>query len=281
MRVGCGAWEKSSIILGCLLLALQGGLAQKKPAVGASDSARSTLVDKARTLESRGRPDMAVQLWQQILLSDPNNSEALAGLAKDYKLMGAADKANEALDRLRKAHPSDPNIGRIQQLSSSKTQSDQLRHAGELARQGKAEEAISVYRQLYGDRPPDGEIAIAYFQTLYATATGKAAAVAGMRSLADRNRGNARYAVALGVLLTYDARTRAEGVRILQEHPQDAEAQSALRQALIWGSANPSSAAELRQYLKAHPQDTEVAKSLKTNEAKLAQMNSGIARTAA
>ncbi|MDR3741709.1 MAG: tetratricopeptide repeat protein, partial [Terracidiphilus sp.] len=280
MSVGCGAWGKSSIVLGCLLLALEGGLAQKRPAVGANDAARTTLVDKARTLESRGRPDMAVQLWQQVLLSEPNNAEALAGLAKDYKLMGAADKATEALDRLRRAHPSDPNIGRIQQLSSSTTQSDQLRRAGELARQGKADEAMSVYRQLYGDRPPDGEIAVAYFQTLYATSTGKAAAVAGMRSLADRNRGNAHYAVALGVLLTYDARTRAEGVRILQAHPQDSEAQAGLRQALIWGSANPSSAAELRQYLKAHPQDTEVAKNLKTNEAKLAQMNSGIARTA-
>jgi tetratricopeptide (TPR) repeat protein len=59
-------------------------------------------VDKARALESRGRPDMAVQLWQQILLSDPNNTEALAGLARDYKLMGAADKSDEALDRLRR-----------------------------------------------------------------------------------------------------------------------------------------------------------------------------------
>ena len=54
-----------------------------------------------------------------------------------------------------------------------------------------------------------------------------------------------------------------------------------MRQALIWNSANPASATELRQYLKAHPLDTEVARSLKTNEYKLAQMNSGIARTPA
>jgi hypothetical protein len=54
--------------MGCLLLAMQAGLAQKKPVAGANDSARNALVDKARTLESRGRPDMAVQLWQQILL---------------------------------------------------------------------------------------------------------------------------------------------------------------------------------------------------------------------
>ena len=54
-------------------------------------------------------------------------------------------------------------------------------------------------------------------------------------------------------MLTYDARTRAEGIRILKEHSQDPDAQSALRQALVWDSANPASAAELRQYLKNHP----------------------------
>jgi len=281
MRIGCGAWGRSSVVAGCLLLALQIGLAQKNPAATGNDSARSVLIDKAQALEARGRPDMAVQLWQQILLSEPNSTEAMAGLAKDYKLMGEAGKADAALDRLRRANPNDPNIARIEQLSSSKTQSDELRRAGELARQGRAEEAMNIYRQLYGDRPPDGAIAIAYFQTLYATANGKAAAVAGMRALAARNRGNGSYEVALGVLLTYDARTRQEGIRILKSHPRDSEAQAALRQALLWGSANPSSAAELRQYLEAHPQDTEVAQSLRRNEAKLAQMNSGIARTPA
>jgi len=281
MRVGCPTGRRISIVVGCLLLALQVGLAQNRSAAGTADGSRSALAEKAHALESRGRPDMAVQLWQQILLSSPNNPEALAGLAKDYKLMGTADKANEALDRLRKANPNDPNIARIEALSSTKTQSDQLRTAGELARQGRPDDAMRIYRQLYGDRPPEGEIAVAYFQTLFATATGKAAAIAGMRSLADHNPGDSRYAVALGTMLTYDARTRPEGVRILEAHPQDADAQAALRQALMWDSANPASAAELRQYLKAHPLDSEVATNLKTNESKLARMNSGIARTPA
>ena len=76
---------------------------------------------------------------------------------------------------------------------------------------------------------------MAYYQTLYATATGKTSAVAGMRSLAQRNPGDTRFAVALGTMLTYDPRTRAEGIHILQGYPKDAEAQSALRQALDVG----------------------------------------------
>ena len=87
MNHGCGAWMRFSIGLSCLFLALQLGLAQNKPAAGPSASPRTALVDKARALESRGRPDMAVQLWQQVLLSEPNNAEALAGW-KSYKYNG-------------------------------------------------------------------------------------------------------------------------------------------------------------------------------------------------
>jgi tetratricopeptide (TPR) repeat protein len=243
--------------------------------------ARAILVDKAHALESRGRPDLAIQIWQQILLSDPRNTEALAGLAKDFKLIGSIDKSSEALDRLRRINPNDPNIPKIEALTSSSSQSGQLRHAGELTRQGKTEDAMRIYRGLYGDHPPDGDIALAYYQTLYGTANGKQQAIAATRGLADRHSTDPRYAVALGVMLTYDTRTRAEGIRILKTHQNDSDAQAALRQALIWNSANPATAPELRQYLKEHPQDTKIAGQLKENEQKLAQMNFGIARTPA
>ena len=140
---------------------------------------------------------------------------------------------------------------------------------------------MRIYRDLYGDRPPDGDIALAYYQTLYGTPNGKETAITAMRALAQRNPGDTRFIVELGVMLTYDAKTRAEGIHILEAHPKDSNAQTALRQALIWDSANPASAAELREYLKEHPQDTELAGHLKENESKLAQMNSGIARTPA
>jgi tetratricopeptide (TPR) repeat protein len=265
----------------CLFLALQIGFAQKRPAGSTPDEVRKVLVEKARALEARGRPDMAIQLWQQILLSAPNNADALAGLAKDLKLIGSLDQSNRALERLRKANPNDPNIAKIASLASTRAQSDRLRQAGELARQGKNEDAMRIYRELYGDRPPDGDIALAYYQTLYGTSSGKETAIAAMRALAARNPGDTRYEVEVGIMLTYDAKNRAEGIRILQTHSKDSRAQSALRQALIWDAANPASAAELRNYLKTHPQDTEISGHLKENESKLAKMNSGIARTPA
>ena len=287
MRVSSRAWIKTWIVAGCLALVLPIGLAQKKPAtakphvVADPAATRVILAQKARALELRGRPDMAIQLWQQILLSDPNNAEALAGLAKNYKLTGEADKASNALDRLRKINPHDPNISKIEAMASTRIQSDQLRQAGEMARNGNSQGAMEIYRKLYGDRPPDGDIALAYYQTLYGTPGGKDAAIAAMRALAARNPGDSRYAVALGIMLTYDSKTRAEGNRILRQHPKDVEAQAGWRQALMWSSGNVNTAAELRQYLKDHPQDTEVAKQLRQDEASLSRMNSGIARTPA
>jgi cellulose synthase operon protein C len=263
----------------CLSLTLQPGFAQKTPTTNSPEKTRQTLAANARALESRGRPDMAIQNWQQILLSDPKNPEALAGLARDYKLSGSLKESDEALEKLRAVNPNDPNIEKIQGMSSTRAQSDDLRKAGELARQGHNEDAMKIYRQLYSDHPPEGDIALAYYQTMYGTASGKEQAIAAMRSLAQKNPADSRYAIELGRMLTYDPKSRPEGIKVLQEHPLDPNARNALRQALIWDSANPASAAELRKYLQAHPEDAEMASHLKENESKLAQMNSGIART--
>lgn len=273
MNLVWGSGRSKTIAAGCLALALMAAWAQKRPAAPPNASAtRSVLADKARALETRGRADMAMQIWQQILLSDPNNAEALAGLARAQKLTGANDKAAATLDRLRRVNPHDANIDKIQALASTHAQSAQLSQAGELARAGRPDEAMRVYRQIYGNRPPDGEIALGYYQTLYATASGRAEAVAGMRGLAARNPGVERYAVELGTMLTYDAKTRAEGERILSAHPKAANAAAALRQALVWDAQNPRSAAAMRPYVKEHPEDKEVAGMLEKNEGKLKEM---------
>jgi len=282
------ARRRVGTVVFCLLMAAAVGLAQKpvspsaKPASASANtvlSTRNVLLEKARASESRSRPDLALQLWQQMLLSDPSNTEALAGVARCYKLMGNNDKATEALTRLRAVSPNDPNISRIEAMSSSQAESEQLKKAGVLAQQNKPDEAMAVYRKLYGNTPPGGDVALGYYQTLYATKTGKADAIAGMRALVAKNPGYAPYNIALGTMLTYQAPTRAEGIRILQANQNNPDAQAALRQALIWNAANPATAGQLRTYLSTHPKDQEVARDLQQAESTLARMNSGIART--
>ena len=276
-----GAVAKPVCLLVFLLFA---GASIRIPAAAQAQKeseAEKALIQKAQALEARGRPDIAVQVWQQILLSDPNNQMALAGVARDYRLSGNSTASDEALDKLRRINPSDPNIGKIQGLTSNKTRDARLGQAGALAKAGNPEAAMRIYREYYGDHPPDGDIALAYYETLYATPNGKAEALAAMRAAAARNPGDPRFIVTLGRMLTYDPRTRAEGIKILHEHIDDSDAQNSLRQALIWDSSNPTSAAELKEYLRTHPKDSELAERLKANEGKLAEMNAGIARTPA
>ena len=206
---------------------------------------------------------------------------ALQGVARDYRLSGNSSASDDALDKLRKINPADPNISRIQGLTSNKTRDARLAQAGSLSKAGNPEGAMRIYREYYGDHPPDGDIFLAYYETLYATPNGKAEAIAAIRAGAARNPGDPRFIVTLGRMLTYDAATRGEGIKILREHADNYDAQNALRQALIWDSSNPTSAAELKEYLKTHPKDTELEQRFKSNESKLAEMNAGIARTPA
>ena len=66
------------------------------------------LLSKARSLEARGRMDLAVQNWKQVLLVDPDQTEALAGLARSAKQEGDLQRMGMLLDRLRKVNPTGP-----------------------------------------------------------------------------------------------------------------------------------------------------------------------------
>src|SRR5499427_9267847 len=68
------------------------------------------LLSKARSLESRGRMDLAAQNWKQALLVNPNQTEALAGLARYAKQSGDVTEERGYLDHLRKINPKNPEI---------------------------------------------------------------------------------------------------------------------------------------------------------------------------
>ena len=52
--------------------------------------------------------DLAAQTWQQVLLTDPNNTEAIGGLARAAKLSGNLTLASTYLERLRGDQPFGP-----------------------------------------------------------------------------------------------------------------------------------------------------------------------------
>ncbi len=222
------------------------------PNVAASSAALPmvrVLLNRARSLAARGEEDTAIQVWQQVLLADPENSEALAGVATAYRQVGNLSQSEIYVSRLRQVNPSDPHIASIEQMPAQMPRQQQLQQAGRLAMRGQAAQAMEIYRNLYGDQPPDGDVALAYYETESALPAGKDGAITGLRALTARYPAVARYAIALGRILTYDSATRAEGIAMLQPYAAtDANAARALQQASQWDTqasttATPSSEA--------------------------------------
>jgi tetratricopeptide (TPR) repeat protein len=222
------------------------------------ESATQALLEKAHTFEIRGRMDMAAQTWQQVLLVDPNNVDALAGLARSANSSRNPALAKVYLDRLRAIHPNDRNTGQAENTNSQANQTAQLQQARRYAESGQYAQAMQIYRQVFGETPPPGDSALAYYQTESATEVGRPHAIAGLRALVQRYPNDARYQIALGRALTYDPKTRAEGRHYLERYPNDPKAVEPLRQSLAWDTANPAAATDFRTYLAKH-NDTQAA----------------------
>jgi tetratricopeptide (TPR) repeat protein len=253
-------------LLSAVLLSAGTGVhAQTTPAT-AGNAATQALLDKARALEARGRMDMAAQTWQQVLLADPNNTDALGGLARSAKLAGNQSLANSYLQRLKSINPKDPGIARAEGVMAQGQQLQQLQQAAKLAAAGSYAQAMTIYRQVFGTNPPAGDWSLAYYETEAATEGGRPHAIAGLRALVDKYPADTRYQVALGRILTYSAKTRTEGRRYLERYPNDSQAVDALKQSLVWDAQNPAASADIRAYLQKHS-DPQLQEALQSAEA--------------
>jgi tetratricopeptide (TPR) repeat protein len=228
------------------------------PASAVSQISTQSQLDKARALESNGRLDLAVQTWQQILLSDPKNTEALGNLARAAKLGGDTKLADIYLDRLKAIDANNPNIARVESTEPTPGQKAKLKEADKLGDAGKHAEAMAIYRQIFGTHPPAGDWAVAYYETESQIEGGRPPAIAGLRDLVDKYPADPRYQISLGRILTYTPATREEGRKILQKFPNDPKAQQAVRQSLLWDADNPDAAPEILSYLATH-QDPQFA----------------------
>jgi cellulose synthase (UDP-forming)/cellulose synthase operon protein B len=244
-----------------LVLALS--LLAAAPAGAQSKEGVDVLLGKARSLEARGRMDLAVQSWNQVLLVDPNQTEALGGLARYARLNGDATGERAYLDRLRKINPNDPAIAAVQKFRVLSPQDrSRLDEAGRLAGQHKPDEAMKIYQAVLGSEAPPGKYAEAYYETEAASTGGRDKAVRQLRELTTRDPRNEAYRLWLARILTYDARSRMEAFKLL-ESIQDAgtveQARSVWRRALEWEKDNPAVQETLETYVRRYP-DAELQK---------------------
>jgi tetratricopeptide (TPR) repeat protein len=211
------------------------------------------LVQKARSLEARDRADLAAQVWQQVLVTMPNQPEALAGLARWSKRSGKNEEANSYLSRLRRVAPDASALTQIDAADSISKASGRLREAQKLSVAGHPEDAMRIYREVFGAAPPPGGWAVAYYETLANTAGGFEPAVRALQRLASSYPDVPIYRLAAGRLMTYKPATRQTGIALLSSISGStaaaAKAREAWRQALVWEKSNPAYTGALAVYL--------------------------------
>jgi tetratricopeptide (TPR) repeat protein len=227
--------------------------------VGSAPSQRAGGVDillaKARSLELRGRIDLAVQNWRKVLLVDPNQTDALAGLARSAKQNGQADEERSYLDRLRRIDPRDPTIEAVEKMRVfTPEERNRLDEAGRLSMKHEPDEAMDIYREVLGEQqPPPGKWAEPFYETEAASTGGKETAISQLRQLCATNPNQDEYRVWLATVLTYDPKTRMDGLRMFESIKDPGTVEQARvqwHQALLWEEKNPDALAPIETYLR-------------------------------
>ena len=243
-------------ILGLVLLSpCAASLCSLRQAAAAQTTPAQQLVARARALDAQGRHDLAAADWHQVLLIDPKQPDALAALASYSQSIGDDAHARQYLEQMRSAGASLP-------LAAPKGGAGgggdpRLQQAAKLAIDHRYNEALALYRQVFGASPPAGPWAVAYYETEAAVPEELPAAIAGLRALIAKYPQDPTYRLSLGRVLTYRPATRLEGVRMLADlrgsATQIEQARADWRQAILWDPAGPAAIQTGPQFLQRYP----------------------------
>lgn len=256
-----------TLILG--LVASLGGLAAPAQA---QDAATRALIEQGQYWQSRGDAQRAIESWQKLLRVDPNQPDALYGMARAQLQGQHLEEAERYLEQLRRAHPGHRLVERLQQEIGVQRNSAQVQQARELARAGQSAQAIDSYNAALGNQAPTGPLALEYYQTLGGTSGGWDEARRGLERLAQESPGDAKISLALAQHLTYREATRREGIAQLARlagHPEVGKAATdSWRKALAWTGSRAADIPLYQAFLRVHPGDEAMQARLREIEAR-------------
>jgi len=246
--------HQNTLILG--LVASLGGLTVPAQA---QDAATKTLIEQGQYWQSRGDAQRAVDSWQKLLRVDPNQPDALYGMARAQLQGQNVEEAQRYLEQLRRAHPNHRLVERLQQDIGVQRNSAQVQQARDQARAGQAEQAVGSYQAALGNQAPTGPLALEYYQTLGGTSGGWDEARRGLEQLARQSPDDAKISLALAQHLTYREPTRREGIAQLARlagHPEVGKAATdSWRKALAWTGSRAADIPLYQAFLRAYPGD--------------------------
>lgn len=231
----------------------------------ALNDAGKALLQQGQFWQAQDNPARATEVWKKLLLIDPQQADALYGLGmlelKAKRIAGA----NNYLDQLQKAHPGEQQTLLLEQAIAMQAgnNADQLEQARLLATAGDLDKSIPVYRQIFANKPPQGDLGLEFYNYLGYTSGGWSEARQGLERLLQQTPDNAKVKLVLAKLLIRNETTRVEGLRRLGQLstlPElGGEATESWREGLVWlGSPRPAEIPLFEAYLKANPDDEEI-----------------------
>ncbi|MBT9513468.1 MAG: BCSC C-terminal domain-containing protein [Acidovorax sp.] len=231
-------------------------------AAWAQSGAEQTLLDQGQYWQERGDTERAGEAWQKLLRINPQNAQALYGMALVELNAQRPEGAQRYLTQLQAAHPRSPLVSRLQESIRTGRNAPQIETARQQARSGQASQALSTYQAALGDRAPTGPLALEYYQTLGATAGGWDEARRGLSRMAQESPEDPQIALALAQHLTYRESTRRDGIaqlaRLAGRPDVGKAATEGWRKALAWTGNRSADIPLYQEFLRAYPGDTAV-----------------------
>lgn len=257
------------------------------PGFAAADSAAQALLEQGRYWQQHDNPARATEIWKKLLVIDPRQIEALYSLGLIELKANRLPGAHRYLDQLRALYPDHAQTLQLEQAIALQAGDapQRLESARLAAESGDLDKAITLYRQLLADKPPQGDLALEFYGYLGYTRNGWSESRQGLERLLQQ-RPDSKVRLVLAKLLIRNEATRADGIRQLAQLSSlpelGGEATESWRQALLWlGVPRPADVPLFESYLKSHPDDDEVRAQLNsraTATATAAQQNPHLKR---
>lgn len=237
-----------------------GGVLSASALAAQTNPALQALFEQADYWHQRSHDDLARDALQKILRVDANNPRALYLMALYAQNSGDSAEAAKWRERLSTASPQDPLLQALDNARQAATiPQAQLALARQQARSGNISASLQTWRNLFSGTQPPAGIAAEYYLTMAGDRTLLPQAIDHLREFAAAHPQDTNAAVALGKALTYQEPTRREGVQILSGLASgSADADQAMRQALLWLGPKADDAPFYQLYQQRHPQDTAV-----------------------
>lgn len=225
-----------------------------------NDAALQALFAQANYWHEKSHDELAMESLQKVLSVDANNAQALYLMALWAQQGGNLQAAAQWRARLEKAAPDSPGL---QDLDSAKKMAQvpqgQLTLARQQARSGNVPAALATWRSMFNGNVPPSGLAAEYYMTMASDKALYPQALSELRQYVAQHPQENAPRVALGKVLTWREETRREGIAMLEPMASGSkEADSGLRQALLWLGPQPGDEPFYDTWMQRHPQDTEV-----------------------